>query len=279
MLYWCVNKMNLNESMFSGRNDSLVRLEQSLCTHNVTDKEESLVPPFLQCFSGLLGNILALIILIRSSKRHKWKPFYRLVCALALTDAIVSVFVYPVVLKTYVTNFEYCFTNFECYYVSFLYSFSWFGSALLVTSMSLDRFLAIVFPFYYNQTSKYIRANTLILSSWILCALICMLPVTGIGNVKMFYADTWCFIDFTDTTNTGSIIVTYMYACLGLLVFAVTVVMNVVVIVTMIRRIVANRKSIASQRRLKSDIYIVVFLVLIVVVFSICWVPLTVSWP
>ena len=112
MLYWCVNKMNLNESMFSGRNDSLVRLEQSLCTHNVTDKEESLVPPFLQCFSGLLGNILALIILIRSSKRHKWKPFYRLVCALALTDAIVSVFVYPVVLKTLRNEFWILFYKF-----------------------------------------------------------------------------------------------------------------------------------------------------------------------
>ena len=249
--------------------------EKSLCIHNGTSDEESALPPFVQCLFGFIGNIVAIMMLVYSSKQHKWKPFHRLVCALALTDIIISVMVYPVVLKTYVTTFEYCFSKFECFYVAFLYSFSWLGSAMLVTALSFDRLLAIVFPFYYTRTSKYKRANIMILGSWTSCALVCMLLILVIGKVKIFYADTWCFIDFTDK-NIGSIIATYIYACLGLSIFAATVVMNSVVIITMIRRIAADRKSTAFRKRVKSDIYIVLFLLTVVLALGVCWTPLLV---
>ena len=267
--------MNLAEDNNTDWNNSFLFEEESLCMHNITRKQESLAPPFLLFLSGLPGNILALFILICSVNHHKWRPFYRLVFALAITDGTISVLVIPVVLKTYVTNFEYCFTKLECYYVSFLYSFSWLGSAMLVTSLSLDRFLAVVIPMWYKRY-KYFRTNLLIFCSWTFCALISMLPLVGVGKVKMFYPDTWCFINYLDSKNISSIVVTYIYSIVGLVIFTATFIMNIAVILMTIRRIMTNRKTTGARKRLKSDIYILLFLVTISLVFSVCWVPLMV---
>ncbi|KAK3088915.1 hypothetical protein FSP39_025391 [Pinctada imbricata] len=35
-----------------------------------------------------------------------------------------------------------------------------------------------------------------------------------------------------------------------------------------------NRKNLGSQKRIKSDIYVISFLLAIVTVFSVCWMPL-----
>ncbi|KAK3088920.1 hypothetical protein FSP39_025491 [Pinctada imbricata] len=185
---------------------------QSFVTQKIN---ESIVPPSLQFLFGSGGNIIAIVILFVTSKRHKWKPFQRLVSALALTDLYGNILVYPFVIKRYASDFTYDFPYALCQHITFTFSFAFLASAMLVMMMSLDRFLAILFPFVYNVPRKILRTHLLIITTWLSSGIISILPIAGVGKVKLFYPGSWCFIDYANKENYGEIM-TYIYAIIGI---------------------------------------------------------------
>lgn len=112
---------------------------------------ESPVPPVLQFVFGVLGNFMALLILVCNSPSHRWHPFYKLVAGLALTDGGGILLLYPPILTRYATNFTFNLGSFLCGYTSFLASFTILSSALIVCAMSIDRCVAVYRPFYYKS--------------------------------------------------------------------------------------------------------------------------------
>lgn len=127
-----VDRMNDTESNSSGVN------------LNQTKVWESAVPPALQFAFGVVGNLIALGVLVKSAKYHKWKPFYRLVGGLALTDGGGILLVYPTVMVMYATDFTYDYPETLYNYSSFIFSLLFTSSAMIVCAMSFDRFMAIV---------------------------------------------------------------------------------------------------------------------------------------
>ncbi|KAK3088378.1 hypothetical protein FSP39_018442 [Pinctada imbricata] len=234
---------------------------------------ESIIPPSLQFLFGSGGNILAIVILVISSKRHRWKPFYRLVLALAITDLSGNILVYPFVIKRYSSDFTFEYPLALCQHISFMFSFAFLGSALLVMVMSLDRFMAILFPFTYHSPKKNVRTLIMIIICWILSAIVCILPIAGLGKVKRFYPGSWCFIDFASHERNDEV-TTYIYTIVGLIVFILTLFLNAAVIFALCRKMYMNRNNSGHRKRVKSDIYIITFLLAIVIVFSVCWIPL-----
>lgn len=117
----------------TGSNSSDVNLNQ-------TKVWESAVPPALQFALGVVANLIALGLLVKSAKYHKWKPFYRLVGGLALTDGGAILLVYPIAIVRYATDFTYDFPKPLCDYSSFIYSLLFTSSAMIVCAMSFDRF-------------------------------------------------------------------------------------------------------------------------------------------
>lgn len=241
---------------------------------NFTDEPvvfESIVPPSLQYGFGVFGNLIAIILLFRSSGQHKWKPFYRLVGGLAITDFCGIALVYPAVMIRYISGFTFDFPKELCGFVSFCFSFSFLSSALIVSAMSFDRFLAVTCPILYRE-SQVKRTNVILIVIWIFSTCISSLNLVGIGSVKNFYPGSWCFLDFA---NKGKLerINTYIYSITGFLILSTTVFLNIAVVYSVNRK----PKFLTSDKRKKrNDIFIIVFLFSIVTVFSICWVPLMV---
>ncbi|XP_052712498.1 prostaglandin E2 receptor EP4 subtype-like [Crassostrea angulata] len=129
---------------------------------NFTDEPvvfESIVPPSLQYGFGVFGNLIAIILLFRSSGQHKWKPFYRLVGGLAITDFCGIALVYPAVMIRYISGFTFDFPKELCGFVSFCFSFSFLSSALIVSAMSFDRFLAVTCPILYRESQVRMLIN------------------------------------------------------------------------------------------------------------------------
>ncbi|XP_062578507.1 prostaglandin E2 receptor EP4 subtype-like [Saccostrea cucullata] len=233
---------------------------------------ESAVPPAMQFGLGVIGNLIALVVLVKSAKSHKWRPFYRLVGGLALTDGGGILLVYPTVMVRYATDFTYDFPVHLCNYSSFIYTFTLISSAMIVCAMSVDRFMAILYPFIYNTEGKERRTNIMLISIWITGTFISCLQLMGLGSSFNYYPGSWCFLNFVGTTTLDRAN-SYIYSLFGLAILALTISLNFIVIVSVCRGMKSNIKVTAKRRR-KNDIFIVIFLLIIVTVFGVCWTPL-----
>ncbi|XP_061183478.1 prostaglandin E2 receptor EP4 subtype-like [Saccostrea echinata] len=198
---------------------------------------ESAVPPSLQFAFGVTGNITALLILVCSSTTHKWQTFYKLVAGLALTDGGGILLMYPPILARYATDFTFHFPKNLCAYNSFLTPFTILSSALIVCAMSIDRFMAVYFPFYYMynvEKGDRKRAVFALLFIWTSGALISSLHLMGLGSVYYFYPGSWCFLNFV-SDDTFERVNASIYSGLGLLALFVTVFLKISVIAALVK--------------------------------------------
>lgn len=226
-------------------------------------------PASLLLFFGVVGNILALIILCCSARSHKWRPFYCFVCGLAITDGGGVFLSYPIAMVRYASNFQYDFPQPLCDYMAFVLMFTILASAMIVCGMSLDRFLAILYPHVYNTPRKRKRAVLTIAGIWIFSAFISGLHLMAGRKSLSFFPGSWCFLDFVHDENTAF---AFLFSGTGILVLGTTAVLNI----TVILRVCSNIRQ-KKKKTKKKDIYIIVFLMLVVILFSTCITPLLVS--
>ncbi|XP_061182327.1 prostaglandin E2 receptor EP4 subtype-like [Saccostrea echinata] len=233
---------------------------------------ESAVPPSLQFALGVIGNLISLIVLLMSRKRHKWKPFYRLVVGLALTDGGGILLVYPIVMMRYESDFTYDFPKPVCDYSSFIFTFTPLSSALIVCAMSFDRFLAILYPFKYNIAGKERRTNITLLSIWTFSTFVSSLHLMGLGSSCNFYPGSWCFLNFVGS-STMDRVNSFIYSILGYSILITTISLNIFVIITLCKNIRASKQGL-NRKVKKSDVFNMILLLVIVVAFTVCWIPL-----
>lgn len=235
----------------------------------------SLQVPAIMFASGVFGNVLAICVLLRSSKEHKQTVFYRLVGALACTDLFGTCAISPVTLAVYANNLSWVGGDALCNYESFMFIFAGYSTIFIIGTMAIDRFIALVHPFFYDTHITYSRAKFGILGLWGFAAFMGLLPVMGLGeNVKQ-YPGTWCFFSFTSSEVKNQIF-SYMYAAIGLLIIFVTALSNVVVTFTLLKM---RRKAMngCNTKRHDSELQMVILLLGIIIIFSTCWCPLLVS--
>lgn len=248
---------------------------------NMTDTTEdpliSLQVPAIMFASGVLGNVLAICVLLRSSREHKQTVFYRLVGALACTDLFGTCAISPVTLAVYANNLNWVGGDILCNYESFMFIFAGYSTIFIIGTMAIDRFVALTHPFFYDSHITYSRAKYGILGLWGFAAFMGLLPVMGLGeNVKQF-PGTWCFFSFTSPEVKNQIF-SYMYATIGLLIIFVTALSNVVVTFTLLKmRRKALKNMSANTKRHDSELQMVILLLGIIIIFSTCWCPFLVS--
>ncbi|XP_061166024.1 prostaglandin E2 receptor EP4 subtype-like [Saccostrea echinata] len=225
----------------------------------------SMVPATLLLVFGITGNVLALIILCSSTKTHKWRPFYRFVCGLAITDGGGVLLSYPIIMVRYGSKFKFTYPERLCDYMAFIFMFTILASALIVCAMSFDRFIAILYPHCYNTPTKNRKAVLTIVGIWIFSAFMSSLHLMVGQKSQNFFPGSWCFMDFSDDA-TSSRILAVLYSLTGILILATTAVLNTIVIIRVCYDSHQKKKNITK----KKNIHIIIFLFLIVILFSSC---------
>ncbi|XP_069127861.1 prostaglandin E2 receptor EP4 subtype-like isoform X2 [Argopecten irradians] len=235
----------------------------------------------IQFTFGVIGNLLAIFVLVRSAKSHKWRVFYRLVGALAVTDLFGIVTTSPVAFIVYANNLKWVGGQPLCDYLSFMLIFAGLATVFIVAAMSLDRFVAVWFPYSYNVTmKKAYLVNLAVVSLWIVSISIAFLPLIGLGQNVLQFPGTWCFFNFFGIDIKDKFFA-YFYATIGIIMILLTAILNSLVIFMLGK---ANRQnglrrkasSVGSRsgRTRRNDIFIMIFLVVLMVVFATCWTPL-----
>ncbi|XP_037131289.1 prostaglandin E receptor 4 (subtype EP4) c [Syngnathus acus] len=252
-------------------------------------ESRSLVPSATMFAVGVLGNVIAIVVLCVSKKEQKETTFYTLVCGMAITDLLGTCFTSPVVIATYVAN-RWPGGTLLCHFFSF--SMLFFGSAgmSILCAMAVERYLAINHAYFYSQHIDRTMARFALLIVYLANMVLCVMPSFGFGRHVTHFPGTWCFLDWRAMDPLGACY-SFLYGGVMLLLIAVTVLCNLAVcksLVGMSQRTGIVRAEVCEQGgsrrrfpRLQSvssaaEIQMFWLLVFMTSVFLVCSIPLVV---
>nr|XP_048285980.1 prostaglandin D2 receptor [Myodes glareolus] len=190
--------------------------------------------------AGLLGNLLALVLLARSglgscgSRPLRPPPsvFYVLVCGLTVTDLLGKCLVSPVVLAAYAQNRSLqellpTAGNRLCQAFAFIMSFFGLASTLQLLTMALECWLSLGHPFFYQRHITLRRGVLVAPLVGAFCLAFCALPFAGFGKFVQYCPGTWCFIQMVHEKRSLSVLgFSVLYASLMALLVLATVLCN-----------------------------------------------------
>ncbi|XP_044076236.1 prostaglandin E receptor 4 (subtype EP4) c [Siniperca chuatsi] len=238
---------------------------------------------------GVLGNLIAIVVLCISKKEQKETTFYTLVCGMAITDLLGTCFTSPVVIATYVAS-RWPGGALLCHFFSF--SMLFFGSAgmSILCAMAVERYLAINHAYFYSQHIDRTMARFALLVIYLANTVLCIMPSFGFGQHVRHFPGTWCFLDWRAVDPLGACY-SFLYGGVMLVLIAVTVLCNLAVcrsLVGMNQRTGIVRTELCEQGgsrrrfpRLPSvasaaEIQMFWLLILMTIVFLVCSIPLVV---
>ncbi|XP_061775821.1 prostaglandin E receptor 4 (subtype EP4) c [Nerophis ophidion] len=252
-------------------------------------ESKSLVTSATMFGVGVLGNLIAIVVLCVSKKEQKETTFYTLVCGMAITDLLGTCFTSPVVIATYVAS-RWPGGPLLCHFFSF--SMLFFGSAgmSILCAMAVERYLAINHAYFYSQHIDRTLARLALLAAYLANVVLCVMPSLGFGRHVRHFPGTWCFLDWRATDALGACY-SFLYGGVMLLLIAVTLLCNLAVcrsLVGMNQRTGIVRAEVCEQGgsrrrfpRLQSvtsaaEIQMFWLLVFMTIVFLVCSIPLVV---
>ncbi|XP_078617952.1 prostaglandin E2 receptor EP4 subtype-like isoform X2 [Branchiostoma floridae x Branchiostoma japonicum] len=161
----------------------------------------------LVTIAGFVLNLLILIVIQKILEDRMTIPNV-LVRALSVTDLLncflsitipIIAYSYPYILHAQ----PVCDLS-----ATFLYGLS-VASQFIVAVMSIERFLAVIYPFkYHGQVGHNVKkASCFVLGLTLYSTLVALLPVFGLNKNVIHYPNTWCMFDFRDRSPEGRFVV------------------------------------------------------------------------
>ncbi|XP_060092027.1 prostaglandin E2 receptor EP4 subtype [Heteronotia binoei] len=278
--------MSFNPAMIPSANSS------SNETGGAAESGRAPTIPTIMFIFGVVGNLIAIVVLCKSRKEQKETTFYTLVCGLAVTDLLGTCLVSPVTIVTYLQN-KWPGGEQLCEYSSFILLFFGLSGLSIICAMSIERYLAINHAYFYNHYVDKKLAGLTLFAIYVSNVLFCALPSMGLGKTTLQYPKTWCFIDWRTNVSTYAAY-SYMYAGFSSFLIMVTVVSNILVCMALIRmhrqfmrrtslgtdttssRLSDFRRRRSFRRMAGAEIQMVILLIATSLVVLICSIPLVV---
>ncbi|NXA65272.1 TA2R protein, partial [Mohoua ochrocephala] len=268
--------MELPNSSVAGQADSCFGVFNA--SDGRASAQNSIASPWFSTAFGLIGlcsNLFALCVLVSSSRKlssQARSSFLIFLCGLVVTDFMGLLVTASVIIPYHFTKFSWAKVDPGCHLCNFLgFSMVFFGQCplLLGATMAGERFLGINRPFSRSTSLSKRRAWAIVGLVWGFSCLLGLLPVLGLGQYTLQFPGSWCFL--TLLPDTGDVIFCLLFALLGILSVLLSFVLNTVSVVTLCR-VYHDRESV--QRRRDSEVEMMVQLVGIMIIATICWMPL-----
>ncbi|XP_066291045.1 somatostatin receptor type 2-like [Branchiostoma lanceolatum] len=226
------------------------------------------------CILGLIGNSLVITVVLRFEKMKTVANIYILNLAIADELFMLSLpfFVVSILLV------DWPFGDVMCRVVLSVDAMNMFTSCCCITAMSVDRYLAIVYPMKSLRWRTPCRAKLTCLCIWLAsCAIIC--PVPYFAGVETFVDTTGCMLKWPDDSWDRAWIVYCII--LGFLLPVVVITFCSVKIAQALGRqsnqlffegdvkLSASRRQQETRRKHK----VTKMILAVIVTFVVCWLP------
>ncbi|XP_053194847.1 somatostatin receptor type 5-like [Scomber japonicus] len=212
---------------------------------------------------GLLGNTLAIYVVVRYAKMKTVTNMY--ILNLALADELYILGIPFLATNSLLSYWPY--GDFFCKVCMTADAMSQFTSTFCLTVMSIDRYLAVVHPIRSAKWRKLQVAKVFNGMVWVVSFLI-VLPVTIYSHVQEGF--NTCNITWPEPQNLWSIVFILYTSILGF--FCPLVVISLCYLVIVIKVRSAGVRAGLTKRR-KSERKVTRMVVIIVLVFVLCWLP------
>lgn len=133
---------------------------------------------------GVIGNFLVCLVILKH--RNMKTPTNYYLFSLAVSDLLVLLFGMPLEVYEMWSNYPFLFGPIGCYFKTALFETVCFASILSVTTVSVERYFAILHPFRAKLESTRKRALRTIVVLWVLSVLFA-LPNTGTHGIMLQY--------------------------------------------------------------------------------------------
>nr|XP_036871707.1 neuromedin-U receptor 2 isoform X2 [Manis javanica] len=133
---------------------------------------------------GVIGNLLVCLVILRHQTMKTPTNYY--LFSLAISDLLVLLLGMPLEVYEMWRNYPFLFGSVGCYFKTALFETVCFASILSVTTVSVERYVAILHPFRAKLESTRRRALRILSIVWGFSVLF-SLPNTSIHGIKFHY--------------------------------------------------------------------------------------------
>ena len=219
---------------------------------------------------SVFGNVLAIITFLKTQNLRTSTNYY--ITSMAVSDLLYVATQWPLFVRSRHSVLRHTVSVFQCKLVTYSADVSYSVSILSLVLISVDRFIATVFPMNAAMVKGRIRA-VLIVLTWIL-------PIGILGPYPVVFSKV---AEETDgryiCTTDGSELVVTIYSILGIVTLYCAPLLVIIIlnarIMKSLRRTnpVINGNGHSSARRRKQSQRIMKCLIMISAFFFVCWTP------
>ncbi|KAM3877745.1 neuromedin-U receptor 1 [Diretmus argenteus] len=130
--------------------------------------------------TGLSGNLLTCAVIAKHKKMRNPTNLYLL--SLAVSDLLVLLFGMPLEIYDLWQNYPFPFGEGGCYFKTFLFETVCFASILNVTALSVERYMAVVYPLKTRYLFTNQHARRVITIVWVV-SMSCAIPNTSLHGI------------------------------------------------------------------------------------------------
>ncbi|NXG12969.1 NMUR2 protein, partial [Grallaria varia] len=225
---------------------------------------------------GVVGNFLVCLVILKHQNMKTPTNYY--LFSLAVSDLLVLLFGMPLEVYEMWSNYPFLFGPVGCYLKTALFETVCFASILSVTTLSVERYIAILHPFRAKLKSTRRRALRTIVVLWVLSVLFA-LPNTGTHGIMLQNFPNGTLIPGSATCTV--VMPLWIYNCIvqitSLLFYVLPMgVISVLYYLMGLRlkgdeTLEVEEMAVNVQRPSRKSVTKMLFV--LVIVFAICWAP------
>uniref|UniRef100_UPI00398EB135 leukotriene B4 receptor 1 n=1 Tax=Pristiophorus japonicus TaxID=55135 RepID=UPI00398EB135 len=222
---------------------------------NMTEGIAASIVLGLTCLVGIPGNSLVIWTILFKMKQRS--PTVLLILNLAVADLVVLI---TLPLWIYSIINSWVFGETSCKVMGYLIYCNLYSSVFFITLMSIDRFMAVIYPFASQRWRKKDSVCKVVAIVWLL-AFLFAIPIILVKNVQIIDDQTQCSYREYDS-NAQQITCLALETLVG---FVIPFSVLTICYVSIARRV--DQMTFKSKNRSE------MLIVSIVIAFVICWLP------
>lgn len=254
---------------------SEVRATNTTCSQ----KELSVTASVISMTVGILSNSFALFFLVKAYRRFHLKSkasFLLFASGLVVTDLLGHLINGSLVL--YVHSYRKKWENFDPHHILctlFGACMVFFGLSplFLGSAMAVERCMGVTKPFFHSTAVARHRMRRLLGLTWLLAALVAILPVLLWRPYRVQDSRSWCFFQMEGLRDWLDVFLPLLFSMLGLLALLTSIVFNSLTSCTLLLSRLRRKRHCRSTSHHSE---MICQLLTIMLVSCVCWGPLLV---